>query len=217
MRSAGRNPGVVSRVVAICLVAAAGCRSSEPPASDDPSITAPSTSTIPTTSPSSTTASVVPLDQDPPVVEMSYAQRVLDEISRLDGEASRILYRERRLTPEVDAIITAIFFASSLEDNRRALETDLGVGLRTWRDPPGNPVVRAIGVVSNRPGCVALRVDSDLRPRYANYSDVQQNIGLILQRNIKPTEVERQVNPSMWVETLRSTKISESELSGACK
>lgn len=222
----GAGGGRRARAAALiltCLVLVAGCRRSSSPDGEDPTITeAPSTSATTTTAPTEitnpmTTSTLVPLDQDPPVIDLAYAQRILDELSRLDGEASRILYRDKRMTAEVEGILTSIFYASSLEDVRRALATDFGVGLQTWRDPPGDPDVRAVRVLSSRTGCIALRAHSNLGPRYAGTTDIQRNIGIILQRNIEPTAAERQINPTLWVQTVGSTKIPDSELLKACQ
>lgn len=222
MKSAGRERRrrSLALVVSIVLVVA-GCRGAAPSSDDDPTISVPPSEVpAPTTSAAAattTTAPLIPLDQDPPVVDLAYAQRVLDELSRLDGESSRIIYREKRLTPEAEAIMTAIFFGSMLDDARKALNTELSIDLRTWRDPPGDPVVKALRVASSTPGCIAIRADSDLRPRYKEYAEVQQGIGLILQRNIEPSATERQINPTLWLETVGSTTFTDAELAGACR
>ena len=224
MKGAGGGPPArAAALVLACLLLTTGCRRSSSSEGNDPTISSPSTSAAPTSTAATattnpvTTSTLVPLDQDPPVIDLAYAQRILDELNRLDGEASRILYREKRMTAEVEGILTSVFYASSLEDVRRALVTDFGVGLQTWRDPPGDPVVRAVRVLSSRAGCIALRAHSDLGPRYAGTTDIQRNIGIILQRNIKPTAAERQINPTLWVQTVGSTKIPDAELLQACR
>lgn len=219
MKSAGVNIRGCSTLIAlVCLLATSGCRSSDPIRSDDPSVTAASTSTIPpTTEPVASTSVAVPLDRDPPVADVAYAQRVLDELTRLDAEASRILYRDRRVTPEYEAIIRAIYFGESLKSSQQATATDLSLGLTTWQDPPGPTVLKAKRVVDSSPGCIAVLADSDYRARYRTSVPVQSEIGVLLQRNIAPTPEERRINPTLWLESGAGSIASGATLSEACR
>jgi hypothetical protein len=219
MKSAGRERRGGTIVLAlVCLLATAGCRNASPPAGGEPTITgAPVTSEAPVTEPATTTTSLFPLDQDPPVVDLTYAQRALDEIGRVDAEASRILYREKRITPQYELMINAIYAGESLEESRAATQQDLSVGLAGWADPPQARIITAKKVLSSRPGCIALIADSDYRPRFNRPVAVERSIGVVLQRNIRPTAEERAINPSLWIETVAGEIAPGKDLSEVCR
>jgi hypothetical protein len=183
-----------------CVLAGTGCQDSG--ATADPTISLPQTTLPPGTTASTTpTTTLIPLDQDPPVIDLAYAQRVLDEISRLEGEASRILYRDKAVTPEYEELLQSFLYGPALEDAQAAARDDLSNGFRHYRDPPGDPLVTARRLLSSRTGCIALMADSDLGPRFRANVEVQKNIGIVLQRNKRPTEVEHRLNPTDWFET----------------
>jgi hypothetical protein len=216
MKSAGRERRRRSLGLVLACIAAAGCRDSDR-LPDDPIVTAPSTPVVETTTaPLATATTLIPLDQDPPVIDLAYAQRVLDEISRLDHEASLILYREKRVTPEHEAIVASIFFGQALADAREATEIDLSVGLATWREPPGPPVRSAIRLVTGTSDCIALIANTDYRPRYSKPVEANQGVGVLLQRNINPTPDQKRIHPSSWLETASATIAPGKDLSRAC-
>lgn len=151
------------------------------------------------------------------MIDLAYAQRVLDEINRLDYEASLILYRERRVTPEHDAILNAIYFGQALDDARAARAKDLSLDLTTWNDPPGRPKDTATRLVASEGGCIALLADSDSRPRYKNPVSILSRIGIVLERNVDPTPEEAQINPSLWMETAAGTIVPGKDIGEACR
>ena len=220
MRSAGRERRrrAIGLVVA-ALVATAGCRDADPP-DDDPTIGATSTEAtapITTAAATTTTTSLIPLDRDPPAVDLAYAQRVLDELNRLDHEASLILYRDRRVTPEHEAIMSAIYFGEALEDAQTATAKDLSLGLSTWRDPPGPAVYTARRLLSTKPGCIALTAESNARGRYKIDIPLIPDLGIVLKRNLGPTAEEQRINPSLWMEALAATILPGRDLGEVCR
>jgi hypothetical protein len=219
MKSAGRERRTwVVAVLLSGIVAVAGCRDSASGGPDDPTVSElPTTTAPPTTLPATTTTSLFPLDQDPPVIDLAYAQRILDEISRLDYEASLILYREKRVTPEHEAIMNAIYFGQALADARQGTATDLSVGLTTWNDPPRPTVRAAKRLLSSRPGCIALIADSDSRPRYVRPVSLLHGIGVVLERNSEPTADDRRINPSLWLTTEAGTIAPGKDISEICR
>jgi hypothetical protein len=202
MKSAGRSRLCRTLgLAATCLLLAAGCRDSGATGGDDPTTSAPET-TLPAETTVATTATTapIPLDQDPPVIDLAYTQRVLNEISRLDGEVSRILYRDRALTPEYEATITSFLHGGALEDARTGIQSDLSVGFASYRNPPGDPVVTALRLLSSRKGCIAVEATSDFGPRYKSPVEVEK-IVIVLQRNRKPSAGASIRNPSNWVQS----------------
>jgi hypothetical protein len=217
MKSVGRCRLRRSLALAVtCMLAATGCRDSG--ATDDPTISVPETTLPPGTTASTTpTTTLIPLDQDPPVIDLAYAQRVLDEISRLEGEASRILYRDKAVTPEYEALLQSFLQSQALDDARAETTQDLSVGFRHYEDPPGDPRFTARRLLSSKAGCITLLADSDFGPRFKNDVGVQKEIGIVLQRRKSPSEVERRLNPANWVETGAGPITPGRDLSELCR
>lgn len=217
MRSARRDRlRTPLALVLACLLIVGACRDSG--VSDDPTISVSETSLVPDTTVATTvTTALIPLDQDPPVIDLAYAQRVLDEISRLEGEASRILYREKAVTADYEALVQSFLQSQALDDARATTKDDLSVGFRHYEDPPGDPRFTARRILSSKAGCITLIADSDFGPKFKNDVGVQKEIGIVLQRRKSPTEVERRLNPSNWVETGGGPIAPGRDLSELCR
>jgi hypothetical protein len=198
--------------VALCVLTASSCRSG----GGGPRATVPSTAAALTTSSTtaSTTTTLQPLSETPKVVDLAYAQRVASALTHLEGEASRLLFASKARTAEVDGLLSSFLYGEALTDEQRAMQDDLSISLKSYRSPPGDPVLQVISVESASSKCMALLADSDFRPRYTSDVGVQR-VAVILQRNQRPEAADHSRTPTDWVITDAGTPTGK-DLRKAC-
>lgn len=178
------------RWLTLLLVLAAGCRSS----ADPPPVTTTTLLPVPetTTTIPATTTTTDPFAV-PAVIDVAYAQRVLENIYRLDGEAVRYAYAKKVLDAELDARLVAIFGGPALEEARRILKENAAERFVRFADPPGYPKVSVIEIVQATPLCMVVRANLDFGSYYKRVQAPDPQVVV----ELRTADVEP-FNPTGW-------------------
>ena len=140
--------------VVIASLVVAGCRASEGSPPEATVRTAPSTS--------STTASI-DVSVIPSVIDEPYLNAVLAALDEVDGEATRLIYAQKKLTPEAVDLLNAIY-SDDQTDRQAAIWLDEIVGdpeLTGIRPDTGQRRTTVERLISASPACVFIEVRRD--------------------------------------------------------
>lgn len=192
----------------MALLALAGCSESKDLASEPTVPTAATTNATTATTPD---VSVVPANIDEP-----YLNAVLAALDEVDGEATRMIYESKRLTPEAVDVLNAIY-----SDEQLQLETDGwfasladDLELRGIRPNPGKRKTVVDRVIAASPTCVWLAVQRDYSSR--NFASTPARIEYLALRPIDPSNDPRGMNPTPWMITVDGFRSDGAEPSNPC-
>jgi hypothetical protein len=178
--------------LALLVLTGAACSPKKPPPDHTdlhPEDTA-TTIEAPTTAPPTTPA----LGEQVKTVEA--AQRLLDLLAHLDGEAARMLLAKGAPDAEFDQALQTIHVGQDLETARQVFDREAKLGLAGYARPQPDPIYRAKRIVdARRDDCVVVAGTLDLRPRYATPVEVIEGIFLlVVQEGVAPSGG----NPTRW-------------------
>ena len=97
----------------------------------------------------------------PDVITLEYLDRVLAELDRIDGEATRKIVAAKALTPEAIALIESIYTEPELATRLAIMRTHLEKVLANLKGDPKARETNATELISAGPECVFLRATRD--------------------------------------------------------
>jgi hypothetical protein len=198
--------GLAAIVMASLVVA--GCRASEG---------SPPEATVPTAPSTSSTTAPIDVSVIPPVIDEPYLNAVLAALDEVDGEATRLIYRQKKLTPEAVDLLNAIY--SDDQTDRQA-----NIWLQSLVEDPGlsgilsDPGVRRSQVdrlISASQVCVFVRVRRD-------YSKVAVDstpgpLEYLVLRPLDRSNDPNNRNRTAWMITADGYRDDEAEPSDPCR
>jgi hypothetical protein len=151
-----RAAGVVALLLATAMIAACG---------DDGESAADTTTTArPTTTSSTTTTEPDDPWAVPDDIDEAYVQRVLTELYRLDGEATRLAISEGVVTDQVIELVRHVFVDELAAAHLNALVEDAHAGFPGYVDPPGDASVQLVELLAASRSCVSVVIELDFSP-----------------------------------------------------
>ena len=191
MKVIDRLRPVRALAAAVCIVLALGACSGDGDDSADP--------TVPTAASTSSTTAAPDVSVIPENIDEPYLNAVLAALDQVDGEATRIIARTKRLPPEAVDLLNAIY-----SDEELQAETDTWL-MSIGRDPemkgllplPGNRKTVVQRIIASSSSCVWMAVDRD-------YSAVNVDPGPVTTAYLMLLPVDRSndpknVNPTPWM------------------
>jgi hypothetical protein len=123
-----------------------------------------SRATVPT-APSTTSAVTSTTAGDdfavPATIDVAYVQRVIDELDRLDGEATRLIVESKELVLPAATYISAVYAPDELNVQLGLWADEVNDGLERYRRPPGAVVTTVERLVRSEQSCVIAEVRRD--------------------------------------------------------
>ena len=198
-------PGVIATLVGITLACTA-CTSDEPGSADP---------TVPTAA-SSTAAPAPDVSKIPETIDGAYLDAVLAALDEVDGQATRLIYAEKRFTPAAAEILNAIY--SDEETDRQADARLSGLAndpqLSSIRPNPGNRRTIVTRIITATPACVWTEVERDHTLNSVTPGPPRHEF--IALRPIDRSNDPKGVNPTAWMITSEGFNADGSEPGNQC-
>ena len=144
----------------------------------------------------------VGVDEIPARPDAAYAQRVMDTLDEVEGDAIRALVQRRGADAEFENRIRAIYAGPGYDTVEAGYRRDQDEGLQTvFRRQPLNPVTRIDQVLWATPACLFLAVHHDLGPALVREPPPESTVGYSVLRP-RPTGSGGgvdQLNPTAWI------------------
>ena len=185
----------------------AGCSASEG---------SPPEATVPTAPSTSSTTAPIDVSVIPPVIDEPYLNAVLAALDEVDGEATRLIYAQKKLTPEAVDLLNAIY--SDEETDRQAnIWIEAIVGDPEMKGIIANPRGRTTTVerlISASPTCVFIAARRD-------YSQVAVNstpgpLEYLVLRRLDRSNDPSGRNRTAWMITADGYREDQAEPSDPC-
>lgn len=148
--------------------------------------------TVPTTARVTTTTDPYAV---PPVIDIAYVNRVLAALDAAVGDVTRLVIRDRSVSPEAKDRLSALYLGEYLQLTLDSYDQELQGGLQGARPNPGNRKTTVSRLISATPGCIFVEASRD-------FSAVSTNVDPALSRlwvGLKPVSAEQAgLNPTHW-------------------
>ena len=175
--------------------------------------------TVPTAAPTSatSTATTVPdVSSIPAAIDVPYLNAVLAALDEVDGQATRLIYAQKRFTPEAADLLSAIY--SDDEADRQANARIAGLvddpQLASIRPNPGNRKTTVQRLIAVSTDCVWMQVQRD---HTANSVAPQPpRIEYLALRPLDRSNDAKGVNPTAWMITAEGFNPDGSQPGAQC-
>lgn len=146
--------GAIATLVGISVIFT-GCTDSDPGAADP---------TVPTAASTSVTTVAAPdVSKIPETIDAAYLNAVLAALDEVDGQATRLIYAEKRFTPEAADLLNAVYDDAETDRHANGWITALAQDpeLRSIKPDPGNRKTTVSRLITVTPVCVWVAVERD--------------------------------------------------------
>ncbi|HEX7167976.1 MAG TPA: hypothetical protein VF230_13445 [Acidimicrobiales bacterium] len=170
------------------------------------------TTTVPTAS-TTTTAHADPY-AIPAVIDEAYAQKVVNELDRIDGAATRIVVSEGRFTEDAATHVAAVYLQPELDEQLRLWTDDVRDGLEEYLAPPGDVRSTVTRVLVAKPGCIQVEVDRDFSDVARDADKSALSFMTLLPKN--GSQDRRSLNATPWMVAAAVTNTTAPPPHDAC-
>jgi hypothetical protein len=97
----------------------------------------------------------------PATIDIPYLNRVFLALEKVDGQATRLIVANKRITPDAAALMHAIFTDEEFKIQTEGWNDDIDKGLASYRVNPGDRGTTVRRIIAIHPDCIAVEVDRD--------------------------------------------------------
>jgi len=188
--------------LAACLLLATSCQQPEPEAA--PATLAPVPPT-PTRTPAPTPTPTPPPDPYavPTPIDPAYAERVINRLYEINGDAARLSFEAGVVTPEARLLLESIYEPPVLNPTAEVLELEVAAQRPQVRRPPGNVVMVVEEVLATSPSCFTAVGLRDLTGTLVEPPDRSGQLDLVKMSRGEPSAP----NDTGWRIALMETRV----------
>ena len=141
-------------VVVLAMLVGAACKGSDETANRP-------RATVPTTGPPTTTTAPADPFAIPATIDEAYVERVLAELDRIDGDATRAIIANGDFVREATDALAAVYHEDELNAQLDLWNDEIRAGLTGYRRPPGNVHTEVTTLLASTRECVFAEVTRD--------------------------------------------------------
>ncbi len=104
----------------------------------------------------------------PAIIDVPYLNRVFAALKKVNGDATRLIVANRRITPEAADLLHAVYADDEFKAQAEDWNNLIDGGLKTFRPNPGDRTTHVRQLLIVRSECLALSVDRDYSALAAN-------------------------------------------------
>ncbi|HZN16428.1 MAG TPA: hypothetical protein VFB78_19340 [Acidimicrobiales bacterium] len=97
----------------------------------------------------------------PATIDIPYLNRVFLALEKINGDATRLIVANRRITPEAANLLHSILTDDAFHDATEVWNEQIDGGLAGFRADPGDRKIAVTKVLAVRVDCVAVEVSND--------------------------------------------------------
>jgi hypothetical protein len=97
----------------------------------------------------------------PPTIDIPYLNRVFAALEKINGDATRLIVANKRITPDAAKLLHSIYTNEEFEAQAEVWNNEIDRGLSTFRPTPGDRRVTAHEILRTGGDCVAVVVITD--------------------------------------------------------
>ncbi|MBA3652939.1 MAG: hypothetical protein H0W70_01960 [Actinobacteria bacterium] len=138
----------------------------------------------------------------PATIDIPYLNRVFLALDHINGDATRLIVANRRITPEAANLLRSIHTDDEFVIQAEIWNDDIDRGLTKLKPAPGDLETNVVRLLDRRPDCVAVEVDRDYSPALVVGKPPVRTIISLVPGGVEP-------NHTGWVMALEGTKANK--------
>jgi len=166
-------------------------------------------------SPTTSTALGPNPDVVPLVITADYVNAVFKVLNHLDGDVTRSLVADGKVTPQDGAILRAIYNDPLYQEEVKITQETLTSGTSNARHPPGDRLTTVVQVLDSSPRCIFAATHSDYSQvvLHVAHSDVSEYWTL---RPKQSGDDPTGLNPTPWAFGFNASYLTPTSIPDQC-